>query len=691
MTDEILGGRYQLLERVGGGGMAVVYKAQDRLLNRYVAVKVLRQQYVHDEEFIQRFRREAQSAASLSHPNVVSIYDVGQQGEVHYIVMEYVEGTTLNALIKERAPLPVEEAVHIASQICDALDHAHTNGIIHRDIKPHNILIGRNGRVKVTDFGIAKAADSSQLTQTGSVVGSVHYFSPEHAKGVAAGAQSDIYSLGIVMYQMLTGSLPFSGESPISVALKHLQENVEDPRTLNPLIPQSVENIILRSMRKSQEERYRSARQMLDDLEVCLTPERRNEPKLSFSPVYAYDPETGDGDDEQTRIMPAIRGAAEAGERKEQERRPERGESSMPRWMKPILWLVFVVGLLGLLWWGMQTLLDRLTPEERQVPSVIGMLQADAEQAIRDADLIPVIKEEPHKEMEKGRVFDQKPGPMLVNINSTVTLYVSTGTELQEIPDLVGHKLEDVLNVDLPTAGLSKENVKTEDVFSDKPEGVVVEQTPKAGEMYDPEDKSLLIKLKVSKGPEKITMPDLSGRTLDQANVILQQHKLVLPHDAVEEAPSLTVPKGQIWKQEPRAGEQVKPGQSVTLLLVSAGAPADAAQGDIQIQINPLKEGQKSEVTIRYSDAQHESMTEWGKRTIDKPIAVTVPVTVTRDKPAVIEVLLDGNVVSRITKTYSDLTGDRAANAQPADQTNQGSVPPGSPKATPSASPEGAR
>ncbi|WP_040948595.1 Stk1 family PASTA domain-containing Ser/Thr kinase, partial [Gorillibacterium massiliense] len=270
MIGQTLSGRYEIIEIIGGGGMALVYRARDILLNRIVAVKVLRPQFVHDEEFIQRFRREGQSAAALSHPNIVSIYDVGQRGDIHFIVMEYVEGTTLNDLIKERAPLQVEEAVNIASQICDALDHAHSNQIIHRDIKPHNILIGRNGRVKVTDFGIARAGASSSITQTGSVVGSVHYFSPEHAKGTLAGAKSDLYSLGIVLYQMLTGKLPFSGESPVSVALKHLQENVPEPRKVNPLIPQSVENVILKAMRKNPDNRYQSAREMLADLETCL-------------------------------------------------------------------------------------------------------------------------------------------------------------------------------------------------------------------------------------------------------------------------------------------------------------------------------------------------------------------------------------------------------------------------------------
>lgn len=300
MKGKQLGGRYEILDRVGGGGMAIVYKALDILLHRHVAVKILRLQYVHDEEFIERFRREAQAAASLSHSNIVSIYDVGQEEEIHYIVMEYIEGTTLNDLIKDKAPLQVEEAIRIASQICEALEHAHHNQIIHRDIKPHNILIGKNGRVKVTDFGIARAVTSSTITQTGSVMGSVHYFSPEHAKGTFTGEQSDLYSLGIVMYQMLTGKLPFIGESPISVALKHLQENVEDPRLVNPLIPQSVENVILRAVRKDPSDRYSSASQMLEDLESCLLPHRRNEAKLIFKDIDELD-------EEKTRVIPAIR------------------------------------------------------------------------------------------------------------------------------------------------------------------------------------------------------------------------------------------------------------------------------------------------------------------------------------------------------------------------------------------------
>jgi eukaryotic-like serine/threonine-protein kinase len=270
MEGKKLGGRYQIISRVGGGGMAVVYKAKDLLLNRFVAIKVLNESLSNDAEFIRRFNREAQAAASLSHPNIVNVYDVGQDGYTHYIVMELVVGLTLKQYIQEHAPLPVKEAAEIAMQICDGLAHAHENQIVHRDIKPHNILLGANGRVKVTDFGIARAASSSTITQAGSVMGSVHYFSPEQARGGVIGEKSDIYSLGILLYEMLTGQLPFEGDSAISIALKHLQDPVEDPRKLNPAIPDAIVSILLRALEKDPTMRYPSAKAMMRDISYAV-------------------------------------------------------------------------------------------------------------------------------------------------------------------------------------------------------------------------------------------------------------------------------------------------------------------------------------------------------------------------------------------------------------------------------------
>ncbi|MBS7530350.1 Stk1 family PASTA domain-containing Ser/Thr kinase [Hazenella sp. IB182353] len=270
MEGKKLGGRYEVLNRVGGGGMAVVYRAKDILLNRHVAIKVLNESLSNDSEFIRRFSREAQAAASLSHHNIVNVYDVGKDGYTHYIVMELVTGPTLKEHIQKNGPLPVKEAAQIAIQICDGLAHAHDAQIVHRDIKPHNILLGTNGQVKVTDFGIARAASSSTITQTGSVMGSVHYFSPEQARGGVIGAKSDIYSLGVVFYEMLTGQLPYDGDSAISIALKHLQETPIDPREVNPQIPESMINIVMRALEKDPSMRYTSARAMMQDIQYAV-------------------------------------------------------------------------------------------------------------------------------------------------------------------------------------------------------------------------------------------------------------------------------------------------------------------------------------------------------------------------------------------------------------------------------------
>ena len=267
---KILGNRYEIIEEIGSGGMATVYKAKCKLLNRFVAIKVLRDEFANDSEFIKRFQVEAQSAASLSHPNIVSIYDVGHEDGMHYIVMELIEGKTLKEIITEKGKLPWREAVEYASQIASGLSQAHQNHIVHRDIKPHNIIITKEGVAKVTDFGIAKAVSNSTINAFGSTIGSVHYFSPEHARGGYTDEKSDIYSLGVVLYEMCTGRLPFEGETPVAVALKHLQEEVVEPISICPSIPQSVNNIILKAMKKETSERYASADEMHKDLQKVL-------------------------------------------------------------------------------------------------------------------------------------------------------------------------------------------------------------------------------------------------------------------------------------------------------------------------------------------------------------------------------------------------------------------------------------
>lgn len=677
MIGQDLGGRYEIISRIGGGGMALVYKAHDILLNRRVAVKVLRSQFVHDEEFIRRFRREAQSAASLSHPNVVSIYDVGQQDDIHYIVMEYIEGHNLNEIIQERAPLQTEEAVRIAQQICDALEHAHQNQIIHRDIKPHNILIGKNGRVKVTDFGIARAVTSATITQAGSVVGSVHYFSPEHAKGVSAGEQSDLYSLGVVLYQMLTGELPFHGESPISVALKHLQETFVEPRVVNPHIPQSVENIILRSMRKNPGERYTSAGEMLRDLETCLQPDRLNEPKLVFD-------NDAEADMDETRIMPAIGGALRdsqpssgarptpagagaagaagavgatgtAGAAPVQDEEPdEPSAAAQPKkkWVRPVVTVSVTLVIIALVFWGVRTVLAILDVPEVEVPYVVGQTEDEARKMLQDAGLR--VEEPPVKEhrddVENGIVFDQSKSNMRVKEGALIQLWVSLGPRMEEMPSFAESSYGDAVEA-LRALGVPEANIKKQEEHSDTDPGTVINQSPAAGEQFDP--KKTNVTLTVSKGPATFKMPDLRGKNEEQARSQLQALGLRLTGDEVVYEPSFTVPKGEVMEQYPYApGAEVTKNAEVTL-TVSSGPPKDAIEYTYNVVISPAEVGGTSEVHIVYSDARGENI-DWGTKKINNTKTFQVKLVLVPNTEATVTIERDGVFMDSSSITYDE-------------------------------------
>lgn len=627
--------------------MALVYKGHDLLLHRNVAVKILRQQYVNDEEFIRRFRREAQSAASLSHPNVVSIYDVGQEGDTHYIVMEYVEGMTLNDLIKEKAPLPVESALHIANQICDALEHAHSNQIIHRDIKPHNILIGRNGRVKVTDFGIARAVTSSTITQTGSVVGSVHYFSPEHAKGTATGAKSDLYSLGIVLYQMLTGKLPFLGESPISVALKHLQEDVEEPRKVNPLIPQSVENIILKAVRKNPDERYQSAKEMLDDLSTALNPERRNEAKLLFS-----DDEL---DTEKTLVIPAIREdqTAHGGEEEDEDGEDEgkKGKKKKP-WLAPLVWTGVLLVFLSVMWFGViPSLKGKPASNDVDVPYVVDKTVKDAQDLLTKAGLKNDVDYEFSATVVKDHVTRQSLSGIKVKKGETIKIWVSKGPESQLTPNYVGRLWKDV-KAELIGLGVNDSQINVDEKPSDKPEDTIIQQTPNANEPFDPLKTNF--KFVVSKGREKVTMPDVIGRTAAEAETILNASKLKLaPGDQGKEfQTNFDIPAGRVIDTYPvKKGEDADPGMEIKL-IISSGPPKDAGDVVVSLPLKAAKDG-KSIFRIVVTDARYTNYT-YKTLEVNNSEIFNVKVTVTKDKNATIQIYRDNAFFDTQTVTYQD-------------------------------------
>ncbi len=556
-----LGGRYELQTVIGGGGMAIVYKAVDTLLDRTVAVKMLRAQYAGDEEFVNRFRQEAQSAARLSHPNIVNLYDVGMSDGEYYIVMEYVDGPTLKDLIRDRGPLPVHEALDITEQICDALAHAHDHRIIHRDVKPHNILITQRGQVKVTDFGIARAVTGNTITHHNdtSVLGSVHYFSPEQARGATVSAKSDIYSLGVVMYEMLTKKLPFSGDSPVSVALKHLRDHFVEPRELNPLIPQSVENIILRCLVKSPDLRYADMRAVKADLLTALI--HPDVPKFHV-PSDAID---------ETISIPAVGGRMRATEPEAEDSDEESVEELTPpsrgrRVWRTLMWIgivlaVLVVGVLA----AYYIVMDIAQVPNVNLPNVVGQPQAKAVALIEKAGIPQTqihIQDAFNSQQPKGYVYSQNPtGPQQVKQTRDIQLYVSDGAHKIQIPDLAGMPADQAKST-LSSDGFS--NVTDNPVQSvSVAVGDVVSSNPPANALVTP---NTHIVLNISQGAET-QVPNVYGKTVSQATQILQN-----AHLAVGQVTQIqfAAPNGTIVKMFPyNPGDTVPAGTSIDLWVAS--------------------------------------------------------------------------------------------------------------------------
>lgn len=549
--------------------MSIVYRALDQVLGRYVAVKVLKSQFGDDADFIRRFRREAQAAASLSHPNIVNIYDVGTDGNDHFIVMEYVEGRTLKEWIQERGPLPVEEAIAIAKQVCAALAHAHERGIVHRDVKPHNILITDSHHVKVTDFGIARAVTANTITYAGSVIGSVHYFSPEQARGEMTDIKSDIYSLGVVLYEMVTGHLPFSGDSPISIALKHVREPLVEPRQLNAAIPQSVENVILRAMAKNPLDRYDSVGDMAADLDRAL--ENPDVPK--FVPKYGSPPTP------QDTGPYTLRASADEGEagKAEGEKRDRRNEKSGWRLLKRVsLWAAAILAVVAVgiaaayfLFTSVFRVPDVLVPDVKGKPfnEAVNLLVQSGFQRenIQRVDM-------PNNDVPLGAVFKQDPeAGTTVKANRQITLWVSVGRETVAMPAVENLSLEQAKRL-LAQNGIPESEVTVNYEYSDLPKDTVIRQYPREEVALVPgKDK---VQLVVSRGPQFVTVPDVVGSTEQDARKKLADAGLVV--GKVQTQPDYKVPSGVVIQQAPyKAGDQVPKGRTVDL-WVSSGYPQDA-------------------------------------------------------------------------------------------------------------------
>jgi len=588
LLGRILGGRYELEEKIGSGGMAIVYKARCHLLKRHVAVKVLRPELVEDEGFVARFKRESQAAASLSHPNIVNIYDVGEENGIYYIVMEYIKGKTLKEYIREKGKLDWEEAVRIAIQICSALKHAHKNGIIHRDIKPQNILVSEDGTVKVTDFGIARAVTSATVTMAGAnVMGSVHYFSPEQARGGHVDAKSDLYSLGIVLYEMVTGTVPFEGDTAISVALKHIQEKVKPPGELNPDIPKSLQDVIEKAIEKDQNKRYQTAGEMIKDLQRVL-----KEPNGNFVVRGS------DNSDMPTRVFRPINV-----EKEQQESSAEK--KKRPVWLKLLFITIPLLAILALFFYiGSQIYENHFVVEDVEVPRVVGMDEQNAERVLQEHNLTMKVIERKNSSQEEGIILYQEPAEGIkVKPHSTVNVVVSLGPKTIKVPNVIGFSQRDA-EIALENAGLKVG--PPEYVESDMPAGTVVRQSIEPNTEVVENTEIVLV---ISKKPEieLIEVQEYVGLKEEIARELIEGTGLKV--GKVVKDYSQEYPEGVVYKQSPQAGDVVEPGREVDLWVSLGPVPSypkvleidlsqyggnqeDDGDGSIKVTIKRADDGQ---------------------------------------------------------------------------------------------------
>ncbi len=558
--------------------MADVFLARDTHLGREVAIKTLYKRYADDDEFVARFRQEAQSAAGLNHPHIVSIYDRGEAGGTYYIAMEYLEGKSLKQLISENGVLPPALAIDIAEQILQALQFAHENNVIHRDIKPHNIVVNGRNQVKVTDFGIARAGSAARMTETGSIIGTAQYLSPEQARGLAVEQGSDLYSLGIVLYEMLTGKVPFEGENPVAIALKHLSDAPVPPQALNPDLPDNLNTVVMRALAKDPAERYRDAAEFMDDLERC----RKDLPVVAPLPA--------DDTARTAVIRPAAAAAAGAGagaalgaagagsagagggaddSAETMVQQPAGAQQEKGRRKYVYVWLILAILAFAALAAGAYYV--AFVNQGIPVPDVVGLEQAQAENILKaEGFRVEVEAEEYSDTVEAGHVISQKPGAgKKLKGDGTVRLVISRGSNKVTVPDLVGQTVG-YAESKLQEVGLSPD--RQPDAYSDSvAEGSIISQEPPAGTEVQ---KGSSVKYVVSKGPEppaQVTVPDLRGETVDAAEALLANAGLSL--GSVTEEFSSTVPAGQVISQNPAANQTVDEGSAVSIVVSKGPEP----------------------------------------------------------------------------------------------------------------------
>ena len=614
-TGKTLNGRYKIQTLIGTGGMAAVYLAKDLILDRLVAIKVLRLDFRQNNDAMRRFRREALSATQLTHPNIVGVYDVGQSQEMNYIVMEYVEGTDLKDYIRQRGALHPIEAVRIMMQIVSAIAAAHQNRIIHRDIKPQNILIDREGNVKITDFGIAVALSDTSLTQTNTLLGSVHYLSPEQARGGMATIQTDIYALGIVLYELLTGRVPFDGESAVSIALKHFQEPL--PPVVNPtaMIPQSLENIVLKATAKDPMNRYRSCYEMFQDLKTCLDSTRLYEKK--FVPT-SFSGETKVLTPINTQKVKPIQTSREIPIVEMDEEKPVKKKRKWP-WV--LLLMISVIGIMAFAFL-------HSSPKEVQVPDVTNLTEAAAKIKLADAKLsVTDVIQVQSDEVESGKVIETNPkAGSTVKEKSKITIKVSSGKEAVTMKDY-RNKTYETARDELKKLGFTVE--KKEENSDSVEAGKVISQSIAPNQKV--EGKDTVITLVVSKGETSIKMANLKGYTREGAIEYASTNNLNLT--ITEEENDATV--DTVISQSIREGSDIKKGTPLTIVL-SKGKKAHTVTKQIMIPYQKSANNSKrkvNKISIYVEDSVNQLQNVYKTLEISEDTSVNVTFNLSNSQP----------------------------------------------------------
>ena len=629
LIGKILAGRYEIIEKVGEGGMAYVYKARDNLLNRYVAVKILKEEFSKDEVFVKRFRTEAQSAASLIHPNIVSVFDVGEDKGVSYIVMELLESKTLKDYIEAKGPLSSELTLKIAAQIASALEAAHKAHIVHRDIKPQNIILNQNLVAKVTDFGIAKVTNTSSATITsfGKTMGSVHYFSPEHAKGGYTDAKSDLYSLGVVMYEMATGKLPFDAESPVSVALKHIQEEPVEPIKVNPNVSKALNDIIMKAMEKSTAKRYQTATEMLTDISIALAKPSNGLVSRSASSIEAGDTQVIPvlNDVPEENMVPNVRTRQTTGrtaytpthsrdakvieEEKPKDNLEDIKKAKKKKMIKIFSIVAVVIIIIGIVFgYFIRKIFGNNQQEEVEIPYVIGRnIDEVIEQYEKLGYKINQTGSDYNSEYEEGEIMSQSPEAGTKTTDKTINVQVSRGTRMVTVSNVEGKDIK-VARYELEnTAGFVVEEV--EQVSDTVAAGIVISQDYKDVER----PYGSVIKLTVSSGDgkEQIVVPSVVGMSLQEAQSTLEDMKLTVEVDYGEDE---SKSNGIVLNQSYPQNSVLKEGDVITITVnrriinktfTVGGIPEGTAQSDITVRVS-IDGGALNNTTFTYDEEKRE-------------------------------------------------------------------------------------